>query len=1366
MTMNAVGGPVEPETVPSSPTEPLTPRDEDEETVTQWLNNKYIRYDLEDGTDAWITMEEFLNIVHTDFPECYMPDQTLVLSLELSARKWNRSNTVIISDVHAQKLYQLGIGTYTRAEVLEMCATLQPTLLNLDKRWIIIPCSDGILDLANVGESSNKNNLTDDEPTVPSSKKPSRRPAVSKEPILNKSLLNGSQDLGQCDDEKKEKKEKKKSCKKKGNSKKESSKEPKGPVQHGTHWGLLIIDKTQKVARWVDSIITLEQRSDKPKKLKFGHMHPTAIAAGRVLCGIDTLLGEDHGFSKGGFTTSTLKYVPQQATDNSYSGNDGGPCGPFMFAFLEHIFERATTLDQIGLRKMFPRSERGQLRFDSMLARRELRRLIQQEAERPGVVPFQLSPDLLRILNVLPVEQLQRSVDAYRDKAATPILPDTKRLSGVPRNFKPDSNFMAAFRQDKIDNPDIYKSVGDVEAQALFYSLQQSKLASHAGEAGANGSGPESQDSNKTIRDPTADIYLGRQRYCNVPLDDKTIWPAHEKCTEGWPRSVKELPDFTEELKKGSIGAWVRKHPKIREHKETDKKHSDATSCAMLHLKYKKTFLGEPDDNFEAVWSNDETVFNPHDPRLVAIKNLQDDRLRNGEIRLMMMQHYETDRLTGLLAYLARYKPKAPGLGSSNNNDKDSDDDDDGGGDNDEPQDSGIDKSGKSNGSDDDNRSGAGQSEDENGGAPPDPDQNGSGLDGNNTDSNESIDGNTSGWDQPTAKPVGLQDFRTMFEVDLAEFQTPDKLADPRLHQQNVNTVSWRAFLFVTEQGENFGEENDHNCTELWLRDTVVFSDEEREADWEGLTGVIRSRMEAHYCRDTSPSPTPRADQIYLTDEFMEVDSNSSLSSAPSEWSGKSKDSSNDLGTASPKRKREEEDGNYEDASSNKSKKHSKSGFGVPARTPTDSMAKLPEQTSNNRKSPSWSESTKDKLSSRNAQHRQAMGGMKALQDAAKTIQASADGLESLKFPALAVSTTHASEEENAGDRFSETYRRTRSTRSSAGSSSAAGGGDDSSGSESLSKFLRLSDAPDSDESGHTLDSSTSSSGSEDSDSGGGNISDCSRKHHRESEDDDTENEIGAAKRPKTSRLPSSGRSRAKADSNNSHIDDSDYETIADEQILDPQISLSFESEATVEDPIIEIYIGQELYILNLEDTSLFLPWDTTKQDWPNNVTKLPDFAHMDALDFKLWYQASPELKLKATIHNDRVNLVTYRAALHMKFKKTFLHEQDANFSTVWINDTTVFDAATVQRLQAIEDPGLRNGEVRFRIMTAYEPAMLQRLHDLPKPVPKLTVQVGSFEDPESFKSDTTFVQMSRKPDAHSDPTLLLPEATRATKRP
>jgi hypothetical protein len=64
------------------------------------------------------------------------------LALALSVKKNKRADTVVLSDISAQNLYHFGNGP---SEELEDLPGIVRSILDGKKRWIVVPCSDGIL---------------------------------------------------------------------------------------------------------------------------------------------------------------------------------------------------------------------------------------------------------------------------------------------------------------------------------------------------------------------------------------------------------------------------------------------------------------------------------------------------------------------------------------------------------------------------------------------------------------------------------------------------------------------------------------------------------------------------------------------------------------------------------------------------------------------------------------------------------------------------------------------------------------------------------------------------------------------------------------------------------------------------------------------------------------------------------------------------------------------------------------------------------------------------------------------------------------------------------------------------------------------
>ncbi|ORY11306.1 hypothetical protein BCR34DRAFT_664456 [Clohesyomyces aquaticus] len=101
------------------------------------------------------------------------------------------------------------------------------------------------------------------------------------------------------------------------------------------HWGLLIVDKQRKTARFVDGRLTLKKEKG---RFMISKMYGTGHAAGKVLCGIDRSLEGRPGFKRGGFATCTLKFVPHQREDNKTKNDGGAACGLYIYRFLGYLY--------------------------------------------------------------------------------------------------------------------------------------------------------------------------------------------------------------------------------------------------------------------------------------------------------------------------------------------------------------------------------------------------------------------------------------------------------------------------------------------------------------------------------------------------------------------------------------------------------------------------------------------------------------------------------------------------------------------------------------------------------------------------------------------------------------------------------------------------------------------------------------------------------------------------------------------------------------------------------------------------------------------------------------------------------------------
>ncbi|KAF2999868.1 hypothetical protein E8E13_007982 [Curvularia kusanoi] len=877
------------EATPLPPAPNLVKKGED--IVNGWLNKVYLRHKTDIGLDADITVREFLDISCTTFTECLMPDNTIDVALALSVAKWERSNTIVVTEAHAQSLYALAIQKRTREDVEEAYPQLRGALREPTKRWVIIPCNDGMIS-ATQGNTAEEAGDDTPENDVESSAAVSTEPKGTVEPqsdlqqagngtqeaatlVPDEKQIEGqdlgskrtskrltgtndkSEDAGNQSKKSSVKSNKSNKKSKEGNDKrKESSKKPKeasikvkGPPACGNHWGLLVIDKQNHVARWVDSLISLRRKPGKSKRPKFNTMHPTARVAGQVLRGFDALLGEEEGFPVGEMTASTLPYNPNQNQHNDAT-LDEGACGPFMFEMLEYILRRASTLDEIGILEMFPRY--GCVRFNSINARREIQRLIRLEAEKSSEadeskepnnrpLPFILSHEAL--LEVLTPEQLRRVVYAYKRRPSSHEAIKSKSMGEGS-----ESGTNIEVEQARQDNPAL-GDLEDHEVLAIWRDQQKSMLENLRKQKKSN------SKNQKTVKGPW---YLGGKLYHPVPDDDRAICPAEDKGQIKFPGNLKHLPNFAS-LTEDQVTAFNNKNKDIKA--EIDRKRAGwrITARAMLQAKTKKTFLKENDQAIEEVWSQDPMVFDP--------KTLEKDRKKYPDVqircshwKLRIMWHYlEKEYMDTLLKALERYR-----YHDSDRHDPSKDND---------TSDSSSDSSGEDNSNNGDTFNTMYRTEQNPGSKPKYKKTFGGKVASSNKDAKSgkvvaaagntindaiidavskdaagvgaavepAIIGNAVDVDinmtDAANKTIGKNaanptqpNFRTMAERELEKYLTAELREDPRIKAvrdgestYEPNIISYRALLFVEKSQGRFESESDEDC-KLWSKDPLVFN--------------------------------------------------------------------------------------------------------------------------------------------------------------------------------------------------------------------------------------------------------------------------------------------------------------------------------------------------------------------------------------------------------------------------------------------------------------------------------------------------------------------------------------------------------------
>ncbi|KAJ8113185.1 hypothetical protein OPT61_g4636 [Boeremia exigua] len=1057
----------------------------------------------------------------------------------------------------------------------------------------------------------------------------------------------------------------------------------------GSHWSFVFVDRrdaANPAAYYVDGMV-------RPIRKRNGRWTVHGIrlngkVAGKVLRGFDTLLE----LEEGNFVAATLKFVPHMWNSNA-SEDDIGACGPHLYAFLDHILSRKTAMIDPGLQatyndEAFRTARATELGFDSVAIRAKfadelMQERWQQEALQPNNFLNNLTPHVLR--DLMTADGLIELVRTTA-KSLNPGRNDSNSSDDEAENYGNPPILKSLLKEEIENNPDLYRGLSNL---AERYELAHSSLVARQKQHDA-----DQKPNTKTF-------YLGSDLYRNVPLNDTYLWPEWETNLEYFAGTAKQLPQFTDIGVTPQLVSWVNKIGAIKNQIDRNKDGWEFTARAMLHFRFKRSFLGEPDAHFETTWSRDKAAFDLHDKEVIAMKSLKNEKVRFGKMRLRMMRHYQGNKeVDALLKHLEKYKfrssPPAPGNNGKGDDDKGDDDNpgdgrDSNGGHHDQP--ASKDDGGASGPPKDNNAGGNKSNQNNNAGgkrstqnnkAPNKANEKDTGQDQTNQDGTiadnaipvDAIPGSVApANDVPvkprtgTGKPESLEslNFRTMNADTLLTYITQEMRRDPRVAavERDGTTVepsivSWRALCFVTITKHNFKDESDADRLNLWLQDSIVFDDKDRKFQWvaEGMVHLISDRMNNHYCPDMSQkkdkkdtTDLPEYDDDWFLSEENEDDD---LDPKPdSESQG-----SSTTGSSGTKRKNP---GNP--TGPTKKLKLSHTEF---LKMPDGTLARWTRRmpTTFRNQFPDILE-MKDVHRARIWLERMFGEGFESMHHEKPLSDASVRKLRSWLFNSVSM------------------YQKTQ---------------------VGLTDFLHkrlLADPKIGDRVVPIPDLRA-------------RLEEIMREEGEPSNPTDGTGVADPSTGPKT-QTSTDGR-----------------------EATGDRASDSFDSQDTVETSTVTVHIGRDAYTLNSDNDTIFVPWDSTGTAWPSGATSLPDFANISISELTRWSTASPEVQRDFDTHNGKAGVETLRAALHMKFKRTFLHEPDSAFSKVWINDSSVFDAASAQSLLTLPTPEARNGEIRRRIMLAYEPEMLTRVEAHPKSRPanpKITIQTGSLENPESFDS-------------------------------
>ncbi|EOA83806.1 hypothetical protein ACJQWK_01053 [Exserohilum turcicum] len=345
--------------IPSSPPE-QTPapakKKTDAEILSAWLSQFLVGFKTSNDVTVEISMREFLEITNTDTKAegsiCYLEQDSIDMALALLTYKYERGSDVcVLRAYEGTELLHIGQGAYGVDDVATDKQLLS-SVRNPGKRWIIVPVSDGMLK----GEAAE---------------------AVFKKPALPPTIATTT------------------AAAKKGGG--ETTLAP-----YGIHWGLLVVDKKTRLARWIDSSLELDKSHTHTGKRFIRHMLPTGKAAAFVLHGIERiLLGPQ--CRRRAFSAKTAKYVPHQFRDNSFKSDPGASCGPYLVAFLEYLYANPRFLVQLAsaFRVEKWKTHRRDLAFDSLRTRVAMQEMIQRKSEmvlRGGEKPLRMTAEVFELL--------------------------------------------------------------------------------------------------------------------------------------------------------------------------------------------------------------------------------------------------------------------------------------------------------------------------------------------------------------------------------------------------------------------------------------------------------------------------------------------------------------------------------------------------------------------------------------------------------------------------------------------------------------------------------------------------------------------------------------------------------------------------------------------------------------------------------------------------------------------------------------------------------------------------------------------------------------------------------------------------------
>jgi hypothetical protein len=685
------------DTAPSAPPQDANSNRRDHPTnKSEWLRSSYMSA-YEGATDVrdpgTMTVGDFSKIKISSGEHAYWQDSHINWALELIHRKYAELEGVVITPTPwCSQLYVAGmnpnhIGPIDSSDYRSNWAHMADTLRN--GTIVVLPVNNGYRGTEETEKAYNKASETIEK--AKETAKTANEEAEKAEDEANKATKDAeradkeAREADEADDKAEEAVKEAKDAAKKANEaaqEKDSAAKNKrqtageadkalkkandgslsGYLGSGGHWSYIVVDRRDTEnprAHYVDSLVSPEPRPN--GRWAVAGIQYNGRVAGIVLRGFDRLLG----LPEDGFEAHTLKFVPHQRRNNAYK-RDSGPCGPHVYAFLDHILGSKTTLIDPGMHTTFnvaaTRARRAKdFNFNSLTARSRFAEHLfterkRYEERRPDLAVSNLTPGVLD--SVMTADGV-----IYLATGSASGSDNDKDNDNDNDNVNDDDDdgestfgeppIPKSFLRDLISkNPETFKGMSLEDCYPIVYNLSVEEQAKH--------------DLNT--------IYLGRNRYRNVPRDDTNIFPPLAADDEyKKPAKMTNIPDF-ETVRQPTLKTWFNANFEQKDRPDYKSKNWETECRARLHVKIKKSLLGQSDHDLEEVWSKDRAVFDPNNTEYTNLRKefekKEDKRPMYGVMRGMLMRHYMTkEAVDELLKILEKFKVKEPAAGDKRKRD-------------------------------------------------------------------------------------------------------------------------------------------------------------------------------------------------------------------------------------------------------------------------------------------------------------------------------------------------------------------------------------------------------------------------------------------------------------------------------------------------------------------------------------------------------------------------------------------------------------------------------------------------------------------------------------------------------------------------